>query len=381
VRVERFDPRADEQRLRACHEMTVAGHQTDDPNVPAVLFNAFRGWWGHGFAGSPVQAWLATDESGEPAGGYLLELPDQENRQSAFGFVVVPPARRRRGLGTELLAHMARQSDRAGRKLLMSSARVGAPAEAFEAATGGRPGMRDVRRILAVDDGLRRRLPGLRASAEPRAAGYTLRSWQGTTPDDLAAGICATYTALGDAPHDESFEPATWDEPRLRKSEERLVAQRTRWHSVAAIADGAAEVAGSGPEIAGSRPEVAGSGPEIAGSGPEIAGSGPEIAGSTAEVAAITQVVVEPLMPEWGWQEITAVTRPHRGHRLGLLVKVAMHELLTELEPQLRYMATYNAEPNERMIAVNELLGYRVSDYFRSWEHDVAAASALACGL
>jgi GNAT superfamily N-acetyltransferase len=339
VRIERFDPRADERRLRFCHEMTVAGQRQDDPNVPAMVFSAFRGWWGYGFGDSPQQAWLATDESGEPAGGYLLELPEKENRQNAFGFVVVPPARRRRGTGTELLAHMARQSDRASRKLLMSSARVGAPAEAFEAATGGSPGIRDVRRILAVDDGLRRRLPELRASAEPRAAGYTLRSWQGTAPDDLVAGICATYTALGDAPHDEAFEPATWDGERLRKSEERVVALSTRWHSVAAIADG------------------------------------------TAEVAAITQVIVEPLMPEWCWQEITAVIRRHRGHRLGLLVKVAMLELLAEHEPQLRYIATFNAEPNDHMIAVNEQLGYRVSDYFQFWEHDVAAAGALACGL
>jgi hypothetical protein len=30
------------------------------------------------------------------------------------------------------------------------------------------------------------------------------------------------------------------------------------------------------------------------------------------------------------------------------------------------------------MIAVNAQLGYRVSDYFQSWEHDVAAALAVA---
>ena len=34
--------------------------------------------------------------------------------------------------------------------------------------------------------------------------------------------------------------------------------------------------------------------------------------------------------PSWGFQELTAVTRSHRGHRLGLLVKTAMMELLAE---------------------------------------------------
>jgi GNAT superfamily N-acetyltransferase/RimJ/RimL family protein N-acetyltransferase len=339
VRVERFDPRADERRLRFCHEMTVAGQPQDDPNVPAMVFSAFRGWWGYGFGNSPQQAWLATDESGEPTGGYLLELPEKENRQNAFGFVVVPPARRRRGAGTELLAHMARESGRAGRKLLLSSTRVGAPADAFAIATGGSAGLRDIRRILPVDAGLRERLPGLRASAAPRAAGYTLRSWLGAAPDDLVDGICATYTALEDAPHDEAFEPTTWDRERLRKSEERVVAQGTRQYSIAAVAAG------------------------------------------TGEVAAVTQAAVDPLRPEWCWQEVTAVIRRHRGHRLGLLVKVAMLEMLAEHEPQLRNVATFNAELNDRMIAVNEQLGYRVSDYFQFWEHDVAAAGALARGL
>jgi RimJ/RimL family protein N-acetyltransferase len=338
VHVERFDPRADEQQLRICHQMTVAGQPHDDPNVPAMPFTGFRGWWGYGFGDNPMQAWLATDESGEPAGAYLLELPLRENRQNAFGFVVIPPARRRRGIGTELLAHMARESGRAGRKLLMGSARAGAPADGFAAATGGRAGLRDVRRILPVDAGLRERLPGLRASAEPRAAGYTLRSWPGPVPDDLVDGICATYNALGDAPHDESYEPETWDRERLRKTEQRSVAQGTRDYSIAAIERG------------------------------------------TGEVAAITQAVVDPPLPEWCWQEITAVTRAHRGHRLGLLVKVAMLEMLAVHEPGLRHVATFNAEPNDHMIAVNEQLGYRVSDYFQFWEHDVAAASALVPG-
>ena len=239
---------------------------------------------------------------------------------------------RRRGTGTKLLAHMARESGRAGRKLLMSAARVGGAGDAFAGATGGSAGLRDVRRVLLVDAGLWERLPGLRASAEPHAAGYALRSWLGATPDDLVDGICATYNALGDAPHDESFEPETWDRERLRKSEERVVAQGTRKYSIAATAAG------------------------------------------TGGVVAVTQAAVDPLLPEWCSQKITAVVRRHRGHRLGLLVKVAMLELLAAREPQLRYVTTVNAEPNDHMIAVNEQLGFRVSDYFQFWEHDVSAA-------
>jgi hypothetical protein len=78
-------------------------------------------------------------------------------------------------------------------------------------------------------------------------------------------------------------------------------------------------------------------------------------------MAAITQIVVHPETPEWAIQAFTAVTRAHRGHRLGLLVKVAMAETLIAAEPGLRWIETWNAASNRYMIAVNEALGYQVS--------------------
>jgi hypothetical protein len=70
---------------------------------------------------------------------------------------------------------------------------------------------------------------------------------------------------------------------------------------------------------------------------------------------------VDPALPEWGQQAVTMVTRPHRGHRLGLLVKVAMLSWLTEAEPQLEKIATWNAVSNQYMIGINEALGYEVA--------------------
>ena len=52
--------------------------------------------------------------------------------------------------------------------------------------------------------------------------------------------------------------------------------------------------------------------------------------------------------------------RPHRGHRLGLLVKTAMLDLLATAEPEIEQILTGNAAANEHMIAVNEQLGYKV---------------------
>jgi hypothetical protein len=81
---------------------------------------------------------------------------------------------------------------------------------------------------------------------------------------------------------------------------------------------------------------------------------------ATGDMAALTQLEVDPEAPEWGHQGLTAVTRPHRGHRLGLLVKAAMLEQLAAAEPAMERIETGNADANEHMIAVNETLGYEV---------------------
>jgi hypothetical protein len=101
---------------------------------------------------------------------------------------------------------------------------------------------------------------------------------------------------------------------------------------------------------------------------------------ATGELVALTQLGVDPLVPEWGLQEFTAVVPPHRGHRLGLLVKVGLLDLLAKREPQLRHILTGNADQNKHMIAINADLGFRVLDRWSSWEMDVAAAITLgAC--
>jgi GNAT superfamily N-acetyltransferase len=337
VRFEQYDPRTDEHGPRAVHEMLVTARHKDDPNVPPPSLAMLRGWLGYNFAGEPQQCWLVTADSGAPIGCYALVLPERENRQNGFLEPLVAVGSRRRGVGTALLAHAARQAELAGRVLLMSGARVGAPGAAFASAIGATAGLLDARRILDVGQDLHARLPGLRADAEAHAGGYSLRRWLGPTPEDQVDGACQLYTALQDAPHDAPFEPMTWDLQRLRAGEQRSVVQGTRDYSIAAIHD------------------------------------------QTGDMAALTQVEVDPAgEPGWAYQQITAVTRAHRGHRLGMLLKVAMLQWLAEAEPQIRHIQTYNAVPNEYMIAVNEALGHRVSDYFQSYEMPVDAALKLA---
>ena len=336
VRIERFDPAADETRLRECYELAVSGHEADDPNVPADSYRRFRSWWTTGWAGNPQQVWLAATASGTLLGYYHLVLPERENRANAFLSPFIGPSARRQGVGSALVAHAAEQAALAGRTLLMSDARVGAPGHAFAESIGARPGLLEVRRVLEVGPALHARLGGLRAEAEQHSAGYTLRRWVGVTPDELARPVCALHAAMADAPHDDAYEPMAWDPDRLLTDERQIVAEGARMYSVAAVQDG------------------------------------------TGAAAALTQVFIDPDVTGWGFQGLTAVTREHRGHRLGLLVKVDMLDCLATAEPKLDQIVTSNAAENEHMIAVNEKLAHKVTDHFHSFEIDVAAAKNLA---
>ena len=71
-------------------------------------------------------------------------------------------------------------------------------------------------------------------------------------------------------------------------------------------------------------------------------------------------VAVDVERPHLAGQHDTSVVRAHRGHRLGLLLKLEMLRWLDEAEPQVEQIDTWNAESNDHMVDVNETLGYRI---------------------
>jgi GNAT superfamily N-acetyltransferase len=330
VRIEQFDPATDSRSLRACFDMTRDGWPVDHPDSPPFAVETFTSKWTTGFALCPQQAWLATGEAGEPVGAYLLGLPDKENTERATCVLIVAPGRRRAGFGSGLLAHCAQQARLARRRWLAGHARDGSAGAEFAAAAGARGGITEVQRTLTIDAGLPARLARLRAGAEPHAAGYSLLSWSGPVPDEHLDQVARIHNVMADAPRDDGVEPLVWDADRIRQVEQQAAEHKLLRRSVAARHDG------------------------------------------TGEIAAITEIVTEEGTPGWAFQMITAVLPPHRGHRLGLLVKVAMLESLPGWEVPVQRIETGNAGANEHMIAINEQLGFKVTATYRSWELDLA---------
>ena len=75
-------------------------------------------------------------------------------------------------------------------------------------------------------------------------------------------------------------------------------------------------------------------------------------------VAAYTDLVTTIHEPDRAYQWGTLVRRAHRGHRLGLAVKIANLRQLQAGRSDLGQLTTFNAEVNEHMIGVNERLGF-----------------------
>jgi RimJ/RimL family protein N-acetyltransferase len=329
MKLMRFDPRTDPDRLRAAYEIVVAGWPYDDPNVPVFSLDVFAGNW-IGWDDEPRECWLACDDAGQPIGCCLLMLPERANQTMAFGAPCITPDRRRAGLGSDLLLHCMERARLAGRTRLTAEARDGSPGAAFAAAKGARGGIDSVFRVMDIDADVPGRLAVLRRDAEPHAAGYELLSWEGSTPDEFVDEVVRVHKAMADAPRDEGVEPWNWDAAQVRSMDRSLADRGLSQYSVAA------------------RHRESG------------------------QFAAVTQIAADPALPEWAFQQATAVVPAHRGHRLGLLVKIAMLELLAERRPTTGRIFTGNAGLNAHMIAINEQLGYYVSDTYRSWELDIA---------
>jgi GNAT superfamily N-acetyltransferase len=318
VRIERWDP-ADEKTLLACHAVHRAAAQADEPVEPPMSAGTFSVFLTEGFDHNPGETWVAFQPDGTVAGYYRMNLPDLENRDRAFVLPAVHPEARRGGIGRELLRHCATRAAASSRTILESAAVEDGAGDAFARAIGATMSLAEVRRIQYLDKIPPGTVAALRAEAARAAAGYTLVSWTGPFPDEYLAGAAEVFNAFNDAPHSESTQDEVWDAARVRERTGTLERRGfMRGYGVAALHD------------------------------------------SSGEMAGFTLMLVDPEVPRWGFQQLTAVVRAHRGHRLGLLLKTAMLELLAGAEPRLRWVVTGNAADNAHMIAVNEQLGYEV---------------------
>ena len=79
----------------------------------------------------------------------------------------------------------------------------------------------------------------------------------------------------------------------------------------------------------------------------------------SGRVVAYTELLVPGHGRNEAIQNDTLVHRAHRGHRLGVALKVVNLRRLRELYPEVPVVHTWSADDNAPMLAVNEAVGFR----------------------
>ena len=263
-------------------------------------------------------------DGGRLVGAARLLLPQVDNRHSVEVLLSVHPGERRGGVGRLLAAEVERRARAHGRDTLIAFADEpptgdgGAVVRAAADALGWRVAQVDVRRDLdlPLDPA---RCAELTAQALPHAVDYELRTWWDRTPDELVEDRARLDTDFSlDAPKDElDWREEVWDGERVRRNEARHQALGRTF-----LATGAVHRA-------------------------------------TGRLVGFTEVGLARSEPRRAFQWGTMVLGAHRGHRLGLLLKLAVLQELAATSPATRWVSTWNAQENRAMIAVNEALGAR----------------------
>jgi GNAT superfamily N-acetyltransferase len=305
---------------------------------------ALRAWWEVGHAataerpGKPWPLWeqsrvalpadnpergitlLGAIDGREMVGAGLLTRTLKENLHSAMAFAWTRPDRTREGIGRRVVSELEVIAAGDGRTTIQSEAYLppdgSAAVEHFAASLGYAVASRESIKELTLTDFADRR-DALAAEAVA-ARGYRIITFDTVCPDEHLEsfghllGMLMDEVPLGEL----DLEASEWSPERIRDAEQRQVDIGRHVHTAMAIApDGA--------------------------------------------VAGVSDVRIDDDDPVHGQVGITLVDPAHRGHRLGLALKLATHDLAVTTYPELIALDTSNAEVNTWMNAVNESLGYR----------------------
>jgi GNAT superfamily N-acetyltransferase len=328
---------SDDRDLEAVYRVESAAKEHDIPGFPGSSRAEYAGRVNHPWPDEVQHLWLA-ETDGVAVGLLWLYLPQLDNVSKVVVELFVHPGHRRRGLGRALHAHAAEFARANGRTGLLGeyvSQLPGGPWRDpghanFAAAMGAKPALTGVRRVLDLTTVDRSAWPGLTESAWPHASGYSLVRWRDRTPDEYLADIAALDSRLlMDAPMgDLDIEPEQVDAARVRARDDVIQRRGRRSYHVAARHD------------------------------------------QTGRLVAWTAIAFDVDATHHAWQNITLVDPEHRGHRLGLLVKLDNLAQVLTAEPELREINTWNAAENQHMIAINEAIGFRPVDHWIDWQQE-----------
>jgi len=317
-----IEPLSDAQ---TAFEIYRAAIEADTPDLPLGSLEAFAARQRWPWPGNATEFHLATLD-GVPAGYVELGLPQLDNLGSVNVQLFVHPGHRRRGVGRALHAFTVDRARALGREHVIAPTTDRGPAgAAFATAMGAKPGLAEIRSRLDVGT------VDLDRLSAPAAAGYRLVQWVSVAPEEYLDDLAYLEGRLNeDAPSgDLAREAEKVDADRFRAVEEAMrIRGRTAFHT-GVVHEACGRLVGS------------------------------------------TMIAVAADAPWHGWQNITIVGPGHRGHRLGLLIKIENLRHTLRRSPELRAIDTFNAAENTHMLGINRTMGFREVDAWTQWQQSV----------
>ena len=176
------------------------------------------------------------------------------------------------------------------------------------------------------------RLQQLRESlaSTPFAEHYRIHTWVGQAPEELLHPLAELHAKI---PTDSFVRPLVtdpdpWDAARVRRTEQ--LRREAGDRSLMAVAQDL----------------------------------------RTGELVGMTELIVALHRPTLALQDETLVVREHRGHRLGMRLKLANVEQLVAVAPEVGTVYSWTHSGNDRMNWVNARLGFRDAGQSAIWEQD-----------
>ncbi|BCW46447.1 hypothetical protein StoSoilB5_36310 [Arthrobacter sp. StoSoilB5] len=329
--------------LRIAHELGLWGNLDHS----ATLAESLMFWQGNEY--EERQVFLARLD-GVVVGTGSLTLPLSENTTTAGVDVVVDAAFRRRGIGTRILEVLEKAAVERNRTSLdgycgepIGPVLAGEALLAAKSGTGGVPLNAASTRFalrhgysleqvetsstlgLPVDHG---HLVELEVEAMRRATEYDVIGWNDECPEELVDGFARLKSLMStEVPlAGLGWEGEEWDAARVRREE-------STWRA-----------SGVDSVVAAAQHH------------------------SSRELAAYTVLTHREALPAVVNQEDTLVAPGHRGHGLGMLVKIANLRRAETLWPDATCVMTWNANENRHMLAINIALGFKPSGFEGEWQ-------------
>jgi GNAT superfamily N-acetyltransferase len=295
--------------------------------------------------------WFLARQDGEILAYTLSHWSVEPTTQITWLDVAVHPSWRGQGIGTTMLEFAEALARDSGRPIVQGGAMhlpVGGPRLESPTGFGSIPREEPTARFLlrhgyTLEQVYRYSkldlpvapdvLAAHRREAEAKAGpDYRAHVWTGPTPERWLDDIAVLNARMAtDAPTGGmEIEEEAWDAERVRAQEARA-ARADRQDVVAAV--------------------------EHIPTGRLVAFNGVSVPGHRSRPVQ---------------QGPTLVLKEHRGHRLGMLVKIANIQQLATVSPESSLIITDNAEENRPMLNVNEAVGFRAIGYEGAWKKTIS---------